>query len=476
VARRPTTIAGADLADPLRELRVELDLPGEFPAAALAEAEQAAHSWGRAGRSDATGVDLVTLDPPGSRDLDQAFSLQAEGSGFRFAYAIADVAAFVSPDGELAAEARRRGETLYLPDGRVPLYPVVLSEAAASLLPDGERPAVLWQMELDETGEPRTVEVRRAVIRTRQQLSYPQLQNLRPDVAALLQRVGELRLARERKRGGVSLNVPEQEVIRQGGGWRLDYRVPLPAEAWNAQLSLLTGMAAAKLMIGAKIGLLRVMPAPPHHVRVALRRRAAALGVPWPQGAGYAEVIRGLDASIPAHAAMLRVAAAVFRGAHYVAFDGEVPQEVTHSAVAASYAHATAPLRRLADRYVSELCLAISAGSPTPQWVRDELPGLPRTMAAADGRGHRVDHAVVDLAEALLLQDRVGEVFRGVVVAADGERGTIQIRDPAVQAELAGTALPVGHEVDARLLRADVRARMLTFELASPPPGGRPSP
>jgi exoribonuclease R len=464
VARRPTVFAGADLGEALRALRVELKVPGDFPAEALAEAEQAATSWSRDGRVDATGIELMTLDPTGSRDLDQAFSIEAVGGGFRFHYAIADVAAFVAPNGPMAAEAQRRGETLYLPDGRAPLYPPRLSEDAGSLLPDGERPAVLWRLDLDARAEPTAVEVRRAVVRSRAQLDYIDIASRRPDAAALLRQLGELRLQRERERGGVSLNVPEQEVSRADGAWRLAYRSPLPAEAWNAQLSLLTGMAAAKVMIDAKIGLLRTMPRPPHHVRVALRNSAAALGVAWPENASYADVIRGLHADIPAQAAMLRVAGAAFRGAHYVAFDGTVPDQVAHAAVAAPYAHATAPLRRLADRYVSEICLAIQSGTAVPEWVRTALPELPHTMAAADEHAHRVDHAVVDLAEVVLLQNRMGEVFEGIVVEADADHGELQLRDPAVHARIDGTGLPVGHEIRARLVSGDVTARRLEFE------------
>jgi exoribonuclease R len=209
------------------------------------------------------------------------------------------------------------------------------------------------------------------------------------------------------------------------------------------------------------------MPGPPHHVLVALRSSAAALAVPWPASQSYGEFIRSLDANVPAQAAMLRVAGAVFRGARYVSFDGELPQQTIHAAVAAPYAHATAPLRRLADRYVSEICVAISTGSAVPQWVRDEMSDLPRGMAAADEHAHRVDHAVVDLAEALLLQNRIGDVFRGVVLQAEPDHGLIQIREPAVQARLAGADLPVGKEVTARLVAADVTTRVVTFELAA---------
>jgi exoribonuclease R len=466
VATRPTVIRGGDLDLALRNLRTELAVPGDFGTDVLDEANRAATAWSRDNRDDATDVELVTLDPAGSRDLDQAFALETTDAGFRFHYAIADVAAFVDPTGPMAAVANERGETLYLPDGRVPLYPPSLSEAAASLLPDGDRPAVLWRLDLDADAQLTSVDVRRAVVRSRAQLDYATIERSHPDVAAMLERVGKLRQQREQERGGVSLNVPEQDVADDNGRWTLSYRTPAPVEGWNAQLSLLTGMAAANLMIEAKVGLLRTMPKPQDHTVASLRRSATALGISWPPDASYPDVIRRLDPAVPSNAAMLRLASAVFRGARYVAFDGTLPAETTHAAVAAPYAHATAPLRRLADRFVSEVCLAVCAGEDVPDWARAGLPGLPKTMAAADQRAHQVDRAVVDLAETALMQKRIGEVFDGVVVEAEDDHGEIQLSDPAVRARIDGTNLPLGTSVSVRLTSADVSARKLTFALA----------
>ncbi|MBV9869711.1 MAG: RNB domain-containing ribonuclease [Frankiaceae bacterium] len=466
MATRPTVIRGADLELALQGLRAELAIPADFPPAVTADAERAAASWSREHRVDATDLEVVTLDPAGSMDLDQAFAISETADGFRLSYAIADVGAFVDPAGPMAAEAAIRGETLYLPDGRAPLYPPTLSEHAASLLPDGDRPAVLWSLDLDHEAELQAIDVRRAIVRSRAKLDYATIAQTHPDLTARLQRVGELRLQRERDRGGVSLNIPEQDVSHDGSQWVLEYRTPAPAEGWNAQLSLLTGMAAAKLMIDARVGLLRTMPKPSHHTIAALRRSAVALHVDWPGGASYADIVRALDPDVPSNAAMLRLAGSLFRGTHYVAFDGELPEETTHSAVAAAYAHATAPLRRLADRYVSEVCLAVCAGSPIPQWARDGLPGLPKTMAAADQHAHQVDRAVVDLAETVLLQDRVGETFDGVVVEAADDHGQVQLADPPVRARLDGSNLPLGQEVSVRLTTASVGNRQLAFSLA----------
>jgi exoribonuclease R len=312
-----------------------------------------------------------------------------------------------------------------------------------------------------------SVDVRRALVRSRAQLDYETFERTGGDLVGRLREVGSLRQQRERDRGGVSLPVPEQVVDCESGQWVLAFRAQAPVEGWNAQLSLLTGMAAAKLMLDGRVGLLRVLPPPAPATVASLRRSARALDVAWPDGASYAEVVRGLDAAVPAQAAVLRLASVLFRGAGYVAFDGTVPKQPEQSAVAAPYAHATAPLRRLVDRYVSECCLAICAGRDVPDWVRAALPALPETMAGADRRAHGVDNAVVDLAEALVLRDRVGEVFHGAVVEADGNgRGVIQVRQPAVRARLEGDGLPLGEMVPARLTTADVASRRIVFTLA----------
>ena len=256
VAMRRTVVTGVDIDPYLQALRAELHVPGAFPPDVQAEAERAASQPVTAsdGRVDATDIALVTLDPQGSRDLDQAFFLERLAAGIRLHYAIADVAFWLTPGGAIDGEAHRRGETLYLPDGRAPLHPPVLSEGAASLLPGEDRPAVLWRIDIDGDGAMTSIDVRRAVVRSRAQLDYASLQAQQGDVFALLQEFGQLRQQQERARGAVSLPVPEQQVSGDGTTWTLAYRAPLPDEDWNAQMSLLTGMAAAKLMLDAGIG------------------------------------------------------------------------------------------------------------------------------------------------------------------------------------------------------------------------------
>ena len=103
----------------------------------------------------------MTIDPPGSLDLDQAIHVERRGDGHRVSYAIADVGSFVEPGSALDAEAHARAVTVYAPDAKAPLHPVVLSEGAASLLPGQWRPAALWTIDLDSGGEPVSTVVER---------------------------------------------------------------------------------------------------------------------------------------------------------------------------------------------------------------------------------------------------------------------------------------------------------------------------
>jgi exoribonuclease R len=448
----------------LDALRAELEVPGPFPPEALAEAETAAAAPCLP-ELDRTDLELLTIDPPGSRDLDQALHLARTGTGFRVSYAIADVAAFVTPGGALDAEVLRRGVTLYAPDSRVPLHPPVLGEDAASLLPEQVRPALLWELDLDAGGELVGTSVRRALVRSTARLDYAQVQAALDDGSAgevlqLLREVGLLREQRATDRGAVDLPTPSQEVeLDPHGRPCLVWRAMLPVEGWNAQISLLTGIAAAGLMLGAGVGLLRTLPPADDESVAALRRSALALDVAWPEGASYGGVISALDPSVPAHAALLSLATRLLRGAGYTAFDGAPPEQPLHSAVAAPYAHCTAPLRRLADRHVGEVCLAVSAGTEVPGWARAALPGLPEVMAGATRRANALERAVVDAAEAVVLATRVGERFPAVVVESGPKGPVVQLQEPPVRTRCEGADLPLGERVEVELVAVDVAKR-----------------
>ena len=263
----------------------------------MTAAAEAAARQPRLPELDRTDLELFTIDPPGSKDLDQALHVAAAGSGFVVSYAIADVAAFVSAGDPVDVEARRRGLTLYAPDVRTPLHPPVLSEGAASLLPDQVRPALLWTL-----GSTHGVSCsrRRPVPRAGPQpgpadvRAGPERDRRRQPPGgppALLVEVGRRREELERERGGVSLQIPAQEIeVDAAGRYTLTYRATLAVEGYNAQISLLTGMAAAGLMLARQIGVVRTLPAADPGALRRLRRTAAGPADPLAEDAGLPRV------------------------------------------------------------------------------------------------------------------------------------------------------------------------------------------
>ncbi|MGX5695185.1 RNB domain-containing ribonuclease [Agromyces soli] len=469
----PST-AQSELAASLRELRDELELPDGFDEAVLTEASARIAATPPPSR-ELRDTAFVTLDPPGSRDLDQAFAIERRGRGWRVRYAIADVPGFVEAGGAVDAEARRRGQTLYAPDGVIPLHPPVIGEDRASLLPGLDRSAYVWTFELDADGSVAGASLERALVRSRARLDYERAQRTldggaaeRDDPIVLLAEVGTARLEQERLRGGASLDLPDEEIVRDPhDGYRIERRLPLPVEGWNAQLSIMTGIAAAGIMLDGGVGVLRTMPAPDAGAVSAFRERVAALGLAWPETLAYGEYLRGLDRRDPRTVAVLRAAASLFRGAGYVAFDGAAPAQPMQAAIAAPYAHVTAPIRRLVDRWGLVACEALAAGRAVPEWVRRSLPELPKLMQAGANRAARLEQAAIDRIEAALLADRVGEVFESTVVERRGDRVVVQLDDPAVTAVLEAPGGPgAGARLPIVLERADIRSGSVGFRPA----------
>ena len=450
------------LGEGLAAIRTEFAVPESFPPQVLAAAAEAV-TRRPAEHVDRTDRPFVTLDPATSSDLDQAFAIEAAGGDLLLHYAIADVAWFVRDGDPVDEEAWRRGETLYLPDGKAGLYPPILSEEAASLLPTGPRSAVVFTVRVAPDGGVRLDAVERAVIRSRAKLAYDRVTDaeLPTGFADLSARI----TAAEARRGASRVDPPSQEVTRNGeSGYTLSFAPRLKSEEQNAALSLATNMAVADAMAAHGTGLFRVMAAPDARAVERLRHSAAALGLAWPAEQALADFERGLIGTDPAQAAFMLALRRASPGASYAPFrPGDTPW---HAAVAATYAHATAPLRRLADRYVIQAALAISNGRPVPEPVAAAFERLPPVMARADALAGRINRAVIDLAEAAVLRDRVGERFAAVVTDANEDDARIQLRDAPITARLREPGLRPGEAVAVTLIEADMAQRRIAFRRA----------
>jgi exoribonuclease R len=450
------------LADGLAAIRAQFQLPAGFPppveAAADAEARQPLTD-----HVDRTAMPFVTLDPLSSTDLDQAFVIERSGNDVVLRYAIADIGWFVGQDSDVAGEAWQRGETIYLPDGKISLYPPVLSEGAASLLPDGDRPAILFSVSVARDGHCTLDGVERAIVRSRAKLGYATVRpSDLPDGFAELARRIEVA---EQARGASRVDPPQQEVVEQRDGtFELAFRPMSVIERGNAALSLAANLAVADALYRHGTGLFRVMPGPNEGAVRRLRHSARAFAIEWPAQMSLEQRERTLDPNDPREAAfMLAIRRAGQRASYQPFRPGERPW---HSAMQATYVHATAPLRRLGDRYVTEAALAVANGKAVPEWVTAAFERLPDLMNRADAKASEVDAAVNELAEAVVLEGHVGEIFDGTVTDIDQRGARVQLATPAVITRVAVDGLAIGQAVRLKLEEAEPERRLTRFVLA----------
>ena len=271
--------------------------------------------------------------------------------------------------------------------------------------------------------------------------------------------------------------MPEQEVVAEEDHVCLTWRSMNPIEDANAQLSLMTGMAAASLMLEHGAGILRTMPPAEQRAVDRFRRQSEVLGVPWREGVEYGEFLRSLDWREPTHLALLNLATSLFRGASYAAFTRpeEVPEDPVQAAIAAPYAHTTAPLRRLVDRFVLLVCLDHAQGRSPSQELLAALGEIPEAMQSTGAQAGNLERAARELVETAALAAWQGETFDATVIerreASEGNgsgaplRVEVQLTNPPVTAWVPMDA-EVGTVVRVRLETVDVPARRAVFVAA----------
>ena len=275
---------------------------------------------------------------------------------------------------------------------------------------------------------------------------------------------------REAARGGISLPTLEQEVHVEDDRFSLEFRDMLPVESWNAQMSLLTGFAAASLMVYARVGLLRTLPEPDHRDVQRLHRTARALGIDWPAELLYADLIRDLDPTEPDQAALIVASTRLLRGSGYVAFDGETPGRAAARRAGRGVRprhRAAAParrplrlrgLRRAVRRRRGARLGARRAARAAEDDAADRTAGRPlRADGARPGRGRGAAAAG---------SARASTASSSPSTSRSPTRGTVTVREPAVEAPVVSASpLPLGTEAQVRLTTADVTARKVEFTL-----------
>ena len=215
----PATAPGIDMLSIIRKFH----LPAEFPKDVLNQAERISEEIGSRqieGREDLREEFIVTIDPDDARDFDDAIHVDKTKSGWWLGVHIADVAAYVEPGSALDREARRRGNSVYLPDRVIPMLPERLSNGVCSLNPGVDRLTHSVFINFDKNGAAKCARFARSVIRSAHRLTYKQAYTIlssppRDELGERLHLAWQLAVLVRRKRfehGALDLDFPEVKV------------------------------------------------------------------------------------------------------------------------------------------------------------------------------------------------------------------------------------------------------------------------
>src|SRR5438067_2025244 len=220
------TAPGIDMLSIVRKY----DLPTAFPKSVIDEANripQSAEQRMVDGREDLRDQFIITIDPDDARDFDDAIQVdKIDNEGWRLGVHIADVSAYVNPDSALDREARRRGNSVYLPDRVIPMLPERLSNGVCSLNPGVDRLTHSVFIQFDKSGHAKNVRFAKSVIRSAHRLTYKQAYSIlqsapRDRLSEHLHQAWALASLLRRRRfehGSLDLDFPEVKVHVDANG------------------------------------------------------------------------------------------------------------------------------------------------------------------------------------------------------------------------------------------------------------------
>jgi ribonuclease R len=488
----------------------QFEIPAEFPAAALAEAAEAAAPT-LAGRVDLRELGLVTIDGPDARDFDDAVWAEPDpdpdnSGGWHIAVAIADVAWYVRSESALDREAARRGNSVYFPDRVVPMLPEALSNGLCSLVPGEDRACLAAHLWIDAGGRKRGHRFERALMRSSARLTYEAVQAAqdgadkapipRERLAALYGAFAVLDRARA-ARGALALDLPEHKVLLDAARKPVAVveQPRLDSHRLIEEFMILANVAAAEeLESRHRACVYRIHDLPDPEKVDALRDFLIELGQPGLALAKGERLRPELFNRVLARAAgtpeALLVNDLVLRAQAQAVYR---PANIGHFGLAlARYAHFTSPIRRYADLLVHRALLGELPQQPA------ELEPIAEHISQTERRAAAAERAAFDRYRTVLLGGAVGTVLTGritgvarfglfITVAETGADGLIPMsslpddfyRHDARRHRLVGRrtrrVFALGDAVTARLDEADPVSGRLVFRLeeAEPPPAPR---
>ena len=216
---------------------------------------------------DMTGLEVFTIDSETTKDIDDAVSLEISETRFRVGVHIADVAHHIVPESHLDRDASERMVSIYLPEGKIPMLPPLLSEGIFSLSEGQPRLAISVMVDFDSSYEVKTFSITLSVIKVDRRYSYTQSDDLiksNKNLSCLFDIARTLRKKRL-KEGALILPIPEVIVkVDESGTIQVSRRErETPSEIIISELMILTNWLCAGFLNNKGVPLIyRVQPEP----------------------------------------------------------------------------------------------------------------------------------------------------------------------------------------------------------------------
>jgi ribonuclease R len=429
------------------------DLPQEFPAAALREAQACGAQVDpheASARIDLRTLPLVTIDGEDARDFDDAVYAENHPAGFRLVVAIADVSHYVRPGSALDAEAQQRGTSVYFPTRVLPMLPTALSDHLCSLAPHVDRLCFAADMVVSRSGALHSTRFYPAVMRSAARLTYTLANQAliegRPDARAQLGPLTERLLvlvdvyralykARSR-RGALDFDAAEAEfVIDEAERVRgIDLRVRNDAHRLIEECMILANVAVAEALEKAHTPTLyRVHGLPEDEKLERLATTLTALGIDarMPKTVSTRD-LQAIACRVPDASERAFVESLVVRAMPQAIYQ---PSNIGHFGLALThYAHFTSPIRRYPDLVVHRTLKSLigAQGGAAVRYAPPELSTLGESTSRLEKRADEADRYVSTFLKCTYLKERIGQTFRGLITTVVEFGCFVQILDAAV--------------------------------------------
>ncbi|MFO0694840.1 MAG: VacB/RNase II family 3'-5' exoribonuclease [Polyangiales bacterium] len=442
------------------KIKIREGVVEEFPEPVRLEAKRVPASVSdeeAASRTDLRDVGLVTIDPDDARDHDDALWGERTERGFRLLIAIADVSAYVREGTAIDAEAMARCTSIYLPDRAIPMLPPEISSNIASLVPNKDRLCLAVEVELSKHGDIRSYKFVEGVMRSRARLTYgsaaralgltkegtkqKEADKHLPTLEALLEASRVLRKKRL-ARGALDFDLPEAKVkLDRESGEPVDVersrKDPGVREAYRLveeMMLLANEIVAADLTERGVPAIYRVHGRPDDKKIQIFCELAHSMGHDLdPEDASDPKILAGFLSHIEEspEAPVLRYL--LLRSMQQASYD--VNPDIGHFGLAArDYLHFTSPIRRYPDLAVHRVVRKVVRGEAIDGAML--WPRL-RMMAAESSRLERramsVERDVVKLYAAILMRERVGDVFDASISAVESHGFHVTLDAPFVE-------------------------------------------